>query len=102
MPKDTSEDLDLVMNSAAVMIGGTRVTFEKVEGSEIPSSSMLRTRKYSKQSFPSTCSGVDRMGLDPNQCSATTRKQQQPVIGGTVRGSHPGGCDFSLTRINRH
>jgi hypothetical protein len=45
MPKETSEDLDLVMNLEAVMIGGTRVTFEKVEGSEIPSSSMLQARK---------------------------------------------------------
>jgi hypothetical protein len=30
MPNETSEDLDLVMNSEPVMIGGTRVTFENI------------------------------------------------------------------------
>ena len=48
-----------------------------------------------------TCSGVGRMVLDPNQRSATIRIQQQFAMGWTVRGSDPGGCEFSLTRIDR-
>jgi hypothetical protein len=41
------------------------------------------------------------MELDPNQCSATIRTQQQLAMGWTARGSDPGGCEFSLTRIDR-
>jgi hypothetical protein len=45
MPNKTPKDLVLVINSIAVTMGGTWVKFEKVGGSETPSSSRVWTQK---------------------------------------------------------
>jgi hypothetical protein len=68
MPNVTSKGLVLVMNSIAVIMGGTWVKFEEVRGSGSPSSSRVWTQKNIS---PSSCQRVVQLGLEPNLCLAT-------------------------------
>jgi hypothetical protein len=46
MLNETTRDVVLVMNSIVVTTGVTWVKFEKIEGSESPSSSRVRTQRF--------------------------------------------------------
>jgi len=64
MLNETSRNVVVVMNSIALT---TVVEFEKIGGSESPSSSRVRTQRV-----PLPPLKVVRLGLKPNKCSATT------------------------------
>lgn len=68
MPNVTSKGLVPVMNSIAVMMGGTWVEFKDVRGSGSPSSTRVWTQK---KTSPSSWQGVVQLGLEPNLCLAT-------------------------------
>ena len=88
------------MNTEAVMIGGKRVTFQKVEGSN-GFFEDVADKKILKQNFLVHTQDWAEWDSTPLKSSAIIRAQQQLAMGWTVRGSDPVGFEFPLTRTDK-